>query len=327
VKRLAASAVIGGRAAGLSARQAVRAAEAAARGYRTTIAAAAGLDPLDIWYRNIQLDELATLRQMRNRRAAKQLAAIRATAARKNQLGALGKLTERVDGQPRLRERPPLIVRLAPAELRAELGRIAVFFESYLSTLPSDRARLLSRYSLVDVALKVVGVGSVGTRCLVALLLSGDQDALFLQVKQATRSVLEAALGETSDEPAQRVVDGQRLIQVAPDPFLGWSRYEGEVGDFSYYIRQLWDGKASVVIERLGPKSLAGYTRLCGGALARAHARTGDAAEIAGYLGDDDTFDRAISRFAVRYAKLNRRDYSTTRQAIEDGRIEATPDL
>ncbi len=219
------------------------------------------------------------------------------------------------------------MVRLTPHDLEGELVRVASFFDTYLLTLPSDRARLLSRYSLADVALKVVGVGSVGTRCLVALFVSGDDDALFLQVKQARRSVLEPFLGATASEPGQRVVDGQRLIQTAPDPFLGWGRYDGEFGTFSYYVRQLWDGKASVMIDELGPRSFADYAGLCGGALARAHARTGDPAEIAGYLGEADTFDRAVVDFAVGYARVNRRDFRAARRAIDAGEIAVTPDV
>ena len=224
------------------------------------------MDPLAIWYQQIELDELATLKQAQRRSAAKQLDEVRSSAARKNQLGALDKLTELADGRRRIRERPPLVVRLTPPDLEGELVRVASFFDTYLLTLPSDRARLLSRYSLADVALKVVGVGSVGTRCLVALFVSGDDDALFLQVKQATRSVLEPFLGATDSEPGQRVVDGQRLIQTAPDPFLGWGRYDGEFGSFSYYVRQLWDGKASVTIDELGRRSFADYAGLCGDA-------------------------------------------------------------
>ena len=327
VKRLAASVVIGGGAGELSPKDCARAARAAVRAYRTTMAGAAEMDPLAIWYQQIELDELARLKQGQRRSAAKQLDEVRASAARKNQLGALDKLTEVADGRRRIRERPPLVVRLTPHDLEGELVRVASFFDTYLLTLPSDRARLLSRYSLADVALKVVGVGSVGTRCLVALFVSGDDDALFLQVKQATRSVLEPFLGAAASEPGQRVVDGQRLIQTAPDPFLGWGRYDGEFGTFSYYVRQLWDGKASVMTDELGPRSFADYAGLCGGALARAHARTGDPAEIAGYLGDADTFDRAVVEFAVGYARVNRRDFRAARRAIDAGEIAVTPDV
>ena len=323
VKRLAASLVIGGADAGLPPKQCLQAATAAACGYRQRMAEAAAMDPLDLWYRTVQLDDLARLAQFKRRAAAKQLAEVRSSAARKTNVGAFSKLTEVVDGRPRIRERPPLIVRVHPDDLHVELGRMAAFFEDYLETLPSDRRRLMARYSLADVAFKVVGVGSVGSRCLIALFVTGDDEPLFLQIKEAVASVLEAHLGATTEEPAQRVVDGQRLIQSAKDGLLGWSRYHGEQGSQSYYVRQLWDGKASVLVEELGAKTLAGYGRLCGSVLAQAHARTGDSAAIAGYLGKHDTFDQAIATFAKRYARVNGRDFAEARRAIDSGKIAA----
>jgi len=325
-KRLAASIVIGGAEAGLPPKHCVLAATAAAFGYRRGMAEAAVMDPLDLWYRTVQVDDLARLAQFKRRAAAKQLAEVRSSAARKTNVGAFSKLTEVVYGRRRIRERPPLVVRIHPDDMQVELGRIAAFFEDYLETLPSDRRRLMARYSLADVAYKVVGVGSVGSRCLIGLFVTGDDEPLFLQIKQAVASVLEAHLGATTEEPAQRVVDGQRLLQSAPDGLLGWSRYHGEQGGQSYYVRQLWDGKASVLIEQLDAKTLAGYARLCGSVLAQAHARTGDSAAIAGYLGKRTTFDQAIGMFAKRYARVNRRDFAEARGTIESGEIVATPE-
>lgn len=224
---------------------------------------------------------------------------------------------------------PPLIVRPTPQELDAELDRIAASVEEYRAGLGRDRQLIFDRYSVVDLAHKVVGVGSVGTLCWVVLLESGDGEPLFLQFKEATTSVLEAHLG-LSEFPhsGQRVVEGQQLVQAASDVFLGWARFSRRDGTSTdFYVRQLWDGKASVDIPALGPKRLARYARFCGLVLARAHARSGDAAMISGYLGEDDAFDRAVAQFAVAYAERNRSDHARLTDAVRDGELEALPDL
>jgi uncharacterized protein (DUF2252 family) len=292
--------------------------------YRTTLAHAASLDPLDLWYLRVELDQLGD----GQKRSTKQLAAVKSQAGRKTRLGALAKLTEDVDGRRRLRHRPPLIVRFTDEQLESELHRLQAFFARYLESLSPERRHLLSNYIVTDLALKVVGVGSVGTRCLVALLESGDGEALFLQVKEAGPSVLED-LGDdiAPGHHGRRVVEGQRILQGAPDVFLGWSHYEAEAGTRDYYVRQLWDGKASAAVEDMGAKALARYSILCGALLARAHARTGDANAISGYIGNDDTFDRAITTFAMDYARRNRNDHATILAAIESGDLPAINDI
>jgi uncharacterized protein (DUF2252 family) len=330
VKRLAASLVVASQNSGFDPDRTRRITEGALATYRNAIGLAAMLDPLDVWYSRVELGDLVELeREVSGKDLDKRMRKIERKAARKDRLGALAKLTEVVDGRRVIVADPPMIVRLAPEQLRGELDRIAEFFEEYHDGLPLDRQRVLDRYSIVDLARKVVGVGSVGTLCLIVLLESGDGEPLFLQFKEATTSVLEPYLGPSEFENSgQRVVEGQRLVQAASDVFLGWARYrpnDGEARDF--YFRQLWDGKFSLTIEALGPKRLARYARFCGLVLARAHARSGDPAMIAGYLGDDDEFDRAIADFAEAYAELNRADHARLIEAVEAGELEATPDL
>ena len=199
-------------------------------------------------------------------------------------------------------------------------------FEGYLSTLPPNRRSLLRRYAVADVALKVVGVGSVGTRCFVVLLQAGDGQPLFLQLKEAGPSVLEAELGPSQFEQAgERVVTGQQEIQAASDVFLGWARFspdDGSVTDF--YFRQLWDGKYSPALGHMSHEQLSAYARLCGVALARAHARSGQPATIAGYLGDGATFTDAMVAYATAYAKLIRSDHAELVAAVERGDVPAT---
>ena len=200
--------------------------------------------------------------------------------------------------------------------------------ESYLGSLPGDRRRLLERYRYVDLARKVVGVGSVGTRCWVILLLGRDSsDPLFLQAKEASRSVLERFAGNSEfANQGQRVVDGQRLMQSASDIFLGWLRQPLGLEDLKprdLYLRQLWDSKISADVSAMRPSDLALYARLCAWTLARAHARSGDSIEIAGYLGSSEVFDRAIAAFAESYADQNERDHAALVDAIATGRVQA----
>jgi uncharacterized protein (DUF2252 family) len=188
---------------------------------------------------------------------------------------------------------------------------------------------LLDRFRLVDIAKKVVGVGSVGTRCLIVLLEAGDGTPLFLQFKQATASVLESHLGASTFEHAgQRVVEGQRLIQATSDILLGWSRWKDPDGqEIDCYFRQLWDGKGKIDVEELGPKRLAAYAGLCGKTLAFAHARSGDATMIRGYIGEEETFDDVMVEFADRYADISRRDQAQLCEAIDAGMIEVVRDI
>ncbi len=193
----------------------------------------------------------------------------------------------------------------------------------------ADRRLLMDRYSMTDIARKVVGVGSVGTRCLIALLESGDGDPLFLQIKEAVPSVLEAHLAPSGfDQEGHRVVDGQRKIQATPDALVGWARYQrGDEPGTDFYVRQLWDGKASADVETMTAKVLRRYAMACGAALGRAHARSGDASMISGYIGDDDTFDKAVARFAEAYADRTEQDYDELIGAVDDGRVPIVRDL
>jgi uncharacterized protein (DUF2252 family) len=197
---------------------------------------------------------------------------------------------------------------------------------AYRATLPNDRRQLLERFRYVDAARKVVGVGSVGTRAWILLLLGRDgEDPLFLQFKEAEASVLEPFLGTSGfDNHGQRVVEGQRLTQAANDIMLGWLRTTGLDGvERDYYVRQLWDQKGSALVELMNAKALAAYAEVCGRTLARAHARAGDSVAIAGYLGSGDAFDRAVARFAEAYADQNERDYAAMQEAVASGRIVA----
>jgi uncharacterized protein (DUF2252 family) len=330
VKRLAASFVAAAQDKGLDAERTRSLTTEAVGTYRAAIHLAALADPLDLWYARVEIEDLKKLeRAAGNKDFDKRARKIEAKAGRKDRLGALAKLTDIVDGQRVIVADPPLVVRPAPKELDAELDQIAATIEEYRSGLSRDRQLIFDRYSVVDLAHKVVGVGSVGTLCWVVLLESGDGEPLFLQFKEATTSVLEPHLG-VSEFPhsGQRVVEGQQLVQAASDVFLGWTRASRRDGTFTdFYVRQLWDGKASVDIADLGPKRLARYARFCGLVLARAHARSGDAAMISGYLGEDDAFDRAIAAFAMAYAERNRSDHSRLTGAVRDGDLEAHPDL
>ena len=232
------------------------------------------------------------------------------------------KLTTPSRGLPRIVDQPPLLYHVDKLEeLEVSESMIAAFFQQYRETLAEERRMLFDRFKLVDLALKVVGVGSVGTRCFVALLLAAPDDALFLQVKEAGRSVLEPYTGtKPVEHNGQRVVVGQRLMQSASDIFLGWSR--GPRGR-DFYVRQLRDMKVSVDIESQTPRVMKAYAKFCGLALARAHDKAGDAAMIAGYLGSSDQFDEAIGDYAIAYADQVERDYETLVQAVRSGRLKS----
>ena len=249
-------------------------------------------------------------------------------ARSKNSLKAFSKLTEMVDGEPRIAADPPLIVPIEDVASGAAPEEIEDFvhgaIRSYRRTLTGDRRWLLERFRYVHAARKVVGVGSVGTRAWIVLLLGRDDgDPLFLQLKEAEASVLEPFLGKSAfASHGQRVVEGQRLTQAASDIMLGWIRVdslEGTSRDF--YVRQLWDGKGSALVEEMNPQALTAYATLCGRSLAKAHARSGDSIAIASYLGGGDRFDQAMARFAEAYADQNERDYDAVREAADSGRL------
>jgi uncharacterized protein (DUF2252 family) len=256
-----------------------------------------------------------------------------ATRARAdNDQRALAKLTHLVDGMPRIVSDPPLIVPLGELDrqTRDRETELREVFRRYRRSLQPDRRTLLEGFSFGDLARKVVGVGSVGTRCWILLLLGRDEkDLLFLQLKEAQASVLEPHLGRSSfTSHAERVVEGQRLSQASSDIFLGWTRaddMDGQPRDF--YVRQLRDWKISVDLGRLPTRGLATYARWCGATLARAHARSGDRVAIAAYLGKSDAFDRALADFAVAFADLNEHDHAALARAIRDGRVTATEGL
>jgi uncharacterized protein (DUF2252 family) len=258
-----------------------------------------------------------------------------AKARTRDSLSAYSKLTEIVDGEPRIVADPPLVVPISELALPDSTGgrfdALEAQLQEYRDSLPADRRPLIDGYRLVDVAHKVVGVGSVGTRSWIALLLGrDDRDPLLLQMKEAQRCVLEEFLAPSDFEHhGERVVGGQRLMQATSDLFLGWARTEsgldGRPRDF--YVRQLKDWKGSADIDQMLPAGLTAYGRLCGWTLARAHARSGDRIAIASYLGSSATFDRALVEFSFAYAEQSRRDYAELSLAVDSGRILATPGL
>jgi uncharacterized protein (DUF2252 family) len=329
LKRLVASVVLAGRDNEVSETKTEVAARAAVAGYRTTMVDAAKLDPLSLRVGRLEVDEV--LKEIWAGLAERDRKAVEKTKRRaraKNSMRAFDRLTEVVDGHRLIVEDPPRVTRFErdADDLREQtLG----FFELYLTTLPAARRCLFTRYRLVDAAYKVVGVGSVGTRCLIALFVSGDEEPLFLQIKEANRSVLEAHLAPSEyDNDGERVVQGQRMMQAEGDPFLGWSRaHPVDTEHRDFYVRQLWDGKGSAAVELMDGRRLALYAELCGRALALAHARTGDAATIAGYIGDDDAFDQAITAFAAGYADLAVVDHRAHVAAIDAGEIEVVRDI
>ena len=331
VKRLAASFEIGARDVGYGDKDRRSLVITVASAYRTSMREFAGMSNLAVWYSHLDLDtafgELqGQLDPKRLKSVEKGLAKIRT----RDSFQVFTKLTDKSSGVPRIVSQPPLIVPLVdlmPEDQRADLqGRLQALLRTYRRTLESDRRYLLEQFRLIEVARKVVGVGSVGTRAWIALLLGRDEeDPLFIQIKEAEESVLERFVGRsTYSNHGQRVVAGQRLMQAASDIFLGWERIEGFDGNQrDFYVRQLRDWKGSFDVETMLPSGLALYAKMCGWTLPRAHARSGDRIAISGYLGKSDVFDRAIGEFAVSYADQNERDFAQLQSAIADGRITA----
>jgi len=330
LKRLVASIALAARERGFDDAQRHAAVRATARRYREAMRELAAHTPLEIWYARVDASELEAQRGPRLPKAA--MARFERTvekARRKDHLRAFARLVHEVDGEPRFLSDPPLLVpieQLLPAAQASELhAGMRELIEAYRATLPEERRQLLDRYRYADLARKVVGVGSVGTRAWVVLMLGPAGEPLFLQCKEAQPSVLEPYAGAREhDNCGERVVRGQRLMQAASDIFLGWLRTPGVDGiERDFYVRQLWDWKASANVEAMEPQTLASYGRLCGGTLARAHARSGDAAAIAGYAGRGETLDRALAAFAEAYADQTERDHAALLAAIESGRVEA----
>jgi uncharacterized protein (DUF2252 family) len=331
VKRLAASFAVAGRDRGFDAKEREKINRAVTRAYREAIRDFAAMPNLDVWYSRIDVEEIMALAARRGTAKQRKLLERNVAKARaRDSLKAFAKLTTVVDGEPRIASDPPLIVPieelLAPDQHAALEDTIRHVIRSYRRTLPADRRRLLERFNYTHAARKVVGVGSVGTRAWIVLMLGNDtQDPLFLQFKEAEASVLEPYLATSAfSNHGQRVVEGQRLTQAASDIMLGWFRTPGIDGvERDFYIRQLWDGKGSAIVEAMDPSALTMYAQVCGWTLARAHARSGDAVAIASYLGSGDTFDRAMALFAEAYADQNELDYAALRHAVDTGEVAA----
>jgi len=331
VKRLVASLSVAGRDRGFSGKQRRAIVQGSVEAYRVAMQRLAEMGELAIWYERVDETQLkerlggeADIQQ--TKRFEKNVA----KARMKDSTRAMAKLTSTVDGNPQIISDPPLIVPIrdllpdaAADELTDGMNKI---LSAYRKSLPDYRGKLLDRYRFVDMARKVVGVGSVGTRAWVLLMIGRDSgDPLFLQAKEARPSVLEPFVGKSEfGNHGKRVVEGQRLMQAASDMFLGWLRTTGLDGKRrDFYVRQLWDWKTSAEVESMLPSGMGLYARLCGWILARAHARSGDAIAISAYLGRGDTFDRALTDFAETYAAQNEEDHRALLEAIESGRLEA----
>jgi uncharacterized protein (DUF2252 family) len=336
VKRLAVSMLIAAINNGYSVKKQERIVLATIAAYRTAMERFASMKDLDVWYARMDVEsEIKDLGPQLKSKMAKQTDKALAKARTRDSMFAFSKLTEVVDGEVRIVDQAPLIVRIDDlagdvdaAEIEATLRRL---FLGYRETLDFERRVLVDRFELTDFARKVVGVGSVGTRAWIALMLGRDgEDPLFLQLKEAEASVFEEFLGASEfSNHGQRVVVGQRLMQAASDIFLGWLHVEegidGRARDF--YGRQLKDWKGSAEIDQMVPSGMAAYGRLCGWTLARAHARSGDRIAIAAYLDDGSRFDRAMLEFSNAYAEQNERDYQALAAAVKSGRIVAQEGL
>jgi uncharacterized protein (DUF2252 family) len=341
VARMAASFTIAARNNGFSEADTRDVTRTSVSAYRSAMAEFAAMDTMDIWYARLSEDELLaavkTAESAQKGKAQKKTAKaaalrakqIAAKAHTRDSLQALAKLAEVADGKHRIVSQPPIVVPFRELDLSAyglstdELEHyVHAEFRAYRATLQSDRRHLLEKFEVIDLARKVVGVGSVGTRAFIVLLQGRDeQDPLFLQVKEATTSVLEDHLPKSRHQPGSRVVHGQRMMQAASDIYLGWTKGV-QAGRFLYW-RQLRDMKGSVVVEAMVPMALAFYARQCGWTLARAHARSGDPVAIAAYLGKSDKFDLAMTDFSERYADQNERDYEAFAAAVKSGRLAA----
>jgi uncharacterized protein (DUF2252 family) len=317
VKRLAASVVLAGRQKGIREQRCGGAARAAVASYRTHIRNYASMAYLEAWYSHIDVDLF--IDKARTARDKKYWEKVERAAKMQTAEYLLPKITEVSKGRRRIIDHPPLVYH--PRDIARIDEHVRALFHRYRLTLPEERRVILDRYHIVDIARKVVGVGSVGTRCDVALLMAGEDDALVLQLKEAQPSVLEAHAGKSRyPNHGERVVTGQRMLQAASDVFLGWTRADD---GRDYYFRQLRDMKMKFDLDTMSKSEWLEYVQICGWTLARAHARTGDAARIGGYLGKNSAFDDAIGEFAVAYADQTERDHATLLKAIRAGRVRA----
>jgi len=301
----------------------------AVAGYRTGMREAAAMRTLDVWYDHMTTEKVLEAAEWSQRRARQRVAQFEQRARTRDSLHALNTLAVEEGGRFHIRSDPPVLLPLREipeiGDPATVLATVRATYESYKRTIGDDRRVVLDRFQPVDVAQKVVGVGSVGTRCFIVLLEGRDSgDPLFLQVKEAVPSVLEEHLGPSRyPNHGQRVVEGQRLTQAVSDILLGWTR--DERAGIDYYVRQLRDWKGSVNVARMTPTEVAAYGYMCGWTLARGHARSGDPVALAAYMGHSDVFDRAITSFAASYAHQNDADYAAFTAAIRKGCLTATP--
>lgn len=319
VKRLAASIVVAGRSTNFDDDCCDDAALSATRHYREHMARLAKKTALQVWYSHLDVEDiLKDIAQTSGQLQSLERGALRVRGRTPDVI--LGKMTENHYGVRRFIDNPPFVYHSGADHAHSQIMHSVI--DKYRDSLRADVRVLFDRYQLVDMAVKVVGVGSVGTRCGVLLFMAGKDDALILQTKEANHSVLETPKNQSPfRNQGQRVVTGQRIMQAASDAFLGWTSYRGR----DYYVRQLRDMKASIELELLTGRSFIAYAQVCGTILARAHARTGDAAVISGYLGASDRFDRAIARFARQYANQTERDYAALKAAHKKGTIHPAP--
>ncbi len=318
VKRLVVSVVLAARGLNASKSSQRELGQAVAREYREHLTAYEPLGPLEMWYERLDANELLNdASEIGTKKRSQQMI----DAARQRTIDKLlPKITERVDGKLRFADRPPLIFH--PTQFDQFLREIHGLMQQYRSTLSDERRVLLDRYRFVDVAYKVVGVGSVGLRCGIILMLDPDDSPLVLQIKEARASVLDKFVGPSDrTHHGHRIVHGQRVMQATSDMFLGWAN---DSDGRSYYFRQLRDMKMSADVERMSLPDLEEYIRLCGWGLARAHAKSGDASSITGYLGTGSQFDEALGEFGMAYATQSERDFETLQKAAKSGRIAVT---
>ena len=335
LKRLVASFAVAGRFRGFDRKTRAGISADVAGAYREAIREFGAMRNFDVWYARGDVEAIVRdFNKQANSEQRKRLEKNLEKSRTKDSLKAFSKLVELRDGEPRMISDPPLMVPIAefdgPGDAEALAEGLQGLIRQYRRTLAGDRRRLLERFRFVDAARKVVGVGSVGTRAWVILMLGRDgEDPLLLQAKEAQPSVLEPFLGKSEfANSGQRVVEGQRLMQSASDVMLGWLHTLGFDGvERDFYLRQLWDAKGSAIIELMEPNAMEAYGKLCGWTLAHAHARSGDAIAIGEYLGSGEVFDQALAEFAERYADQNEQDYAALEQAVADGRVKAETGL
>jgi uncharacterized protein (DUF2252 family) len=319
LKRLVASIYVGYSQSGMSPKEAYKLSAMCASAYRKVMRRVAGMTALDIWYFQFDIDTFMEV--AKNPEVRKRLKGVNEAARKRVPEYVFPKITKTIGGKSKIVDNPPLVIHIDDAQIIENLSEI---LNDYRESMPQNTRVLLDRYKMTDIARKVVGVGSVGTRCAFMLMEAKENDPLLLQAKEARSSVLEPYVQKSAyDNNGQRVVVGQKIMQSASDMFLGWTRNEGR----DFYIRQLKDMKISAVIESHTFDLARAYVMACAVVLAKAHARSGDPALIAGYLGKGDTFDYAMADFAQNYAAQNAKDHQMMLEAIETGRIEAKPGL